>query len=94
VIFQDSRYQNGTVTAVLHSDGVYHTAVFPPVPAEPATYITIRTMAGDDYTKIAGRAYGDPELWWHVAYANPQIFFPDQIPVNTLVVVPDMGSIA
>ena len=93
MIFQDSRYQTGTVTPVLDSDGSYKTAVFPPTFEPPATFVTIRTAANTDLPTVANAAYGDPELWWHIAAANPQIFFPDNIPVNTLLIVPDLGSL-
>lgn len=93
MIFQDSRYQTGTITAVLDDDGRYKTAVFPPSFDPPGTFTTIRAVAGVSLSTVAHAAYGDPELWWHIAAANPQIFYPDDIPANTLLIVPDLGSL-
>lgn len=43
--------------------------------------------------QLAARYYGDPEMWWVIAVANPEIFYPEDIPPGTIVRIPDAPAI-
>lgn len=43
---------------------------------------------GDTFDLLANRILGDPTKWWSIADINPQIPFPDQIPVGTTIRIP------
>lgn len=44
---------------------------------------------GDRLDTLAAQHFGDPELFWVIANANPEVFYPDQIPVGTVLRIPD-----
>tara|TARA_Y100000592_G_C5429178_1_gene297384 strand:+ start:429 stop:773 length:345 start_codon:yes stop_codon:yes gene_type:complete len=51
----------------------YRSPVFPPMNAGVAKNFTSERYIwklGDKYYKIADRAYGDPKLWWAIAWFN------------------------
>lgn len=50
--------------------------------------MTIVTIAGDTFDKVAARVLGDSTQYWKIAGLNPDIRFPDTIPVGTKLVVP------
>lgn len=39
--------------------------------------------------QIAAAYYGDPESWWVIAVANPELFYPERIEAGTLIRIPD-----
>jgi nucleoid-associated protein YgaU len=67
----------------------------------PTAKITRKVLAfryqtaiqGDRFDTLAYREYGDPLLWWVLAQANPEIFYPDEIPVGTVIRIPSAASI-
>jgi hypothetical protein len=50
---------------------------------------TVRAAPGDRMADISRRHLGDPRLWWVVAAANPQVFYPLDIVEGGVVVIPD-----
>lgn len=50
--------------------------------------MTITTVYGDTFDKIAARILGDSTQYWKIAGLNPTIRFPDLIPVGTTIIVP------
>lgn len=84
MITAGSRYEQGMTT----KDG---TAVKVAVKSDP--FVAKRTMKiisvyGDTFDKIAARVLQDSTQWWKVAGLNPNVRFPDQIPVGTTIIVP------
>ena len=43
---------------------------------------------GERLEQIAHRYYRDPEMWWVLAIANPEILYPDRIPGGTELRIP------
>jgi nucleoid-associated protein YgaU len=95
VIFEDSRYENDTIDSVLGSDGAYHSTIFHTAEAvEDIPIASTHVVAmNEDFTTLAWQVFGDPELWWVVADANPQVIYPDEIPVGTVVMIPDVSTL-
>jgi nucleoid-associated protein YgaU len=54
----------------------------------PVSYNTYVTKSGDTFALIATRVYGTPEDFWRIADINPQVVFPDEIPVGTNIRIP------
>lgn len=50
--------------------------------------MTITTVYGDTFDKVAARVLGDSTQYWKIAGLNPNIRFPDVIPTGTKLVVP------
>ena len=51
-------------------------------------YSTYTARDGDTFEGLAIRLYRDPSQYWRVADANPQVKFPDRIPVGTQLRLP------
>ncbi|MCA1781565.1 MAG: LysM peptidoglycan-binding domain-containing protein [Dermatophilaceae bacterium] len=48
---------------------------------------------GERLDQIAFRYYRDPNMWWVIAVANPEILYPDSIPGGTEVRIPLASSL-
>lgn len=46
------------------------------------------SKAGDTFDTIATRIYRDPSQYWRIANLNPQVKFPNEIPVGTQLRIP------
>lgn len=51
-------------------------------------YTTYVSKAGDTFDNIATRIYRDPTQYWRIANLNPQVKFPNEIPVGTYLRIP------
>lgn len=51
-------------------------------------YITHVTQSNESFSSLAGKYLNNEKLYWYIADQNPQIRFPDLIPVGTLVRIP------
>lgn len=91
MIFQGSRYEGAVVTTV-KSDRGYSTVVFREF-KQPGLVGEFIIRENETLMDLAHRAYGDAELWWHIADANPELLYPDQIPAGTVVKVPNVATL-
>lgn len=88
-IYEESRYDTADIQAVQGSDGVFRATIIPTrdiVP--PVDYTVHRVVDGDRLDQLAAIAYDDPEFWWVIADANPQVFYPDDLVPGTLIKIP------
>lgn len=51
-------------------------------------YLTHVTESNESFTTLAGKYLSNEKLYWYIADQNPQIRYPDLIPVGTLVRIP------
>jgi len=51
-------------------------------------YFTHVTESNESFASLAGKYLYNEKLYWYIADQNPQIRFPDLIPVGTLVRIP------
>lgn len=94
MIFQDSRYEAADIVPVQDAQGAWHATILPPpVPGIPTGFDSYRVVQGDRFDIIANAAYGDPELWWHIADANPEVFYPDDLPIGVILKVPRLQAL-
>lgn len=92
MIFAGSRYETADVTPVADAQGVYRATVIPTrTVAETTDYTEHRVRVGDRMDTLARIAYGDPEMWWRIADANPQLAYPDQLVPGALIKIPRAG---
>ena len=88
-IFETSRYETANVVPVAGADDVYRATVFPTrTVTPPDTYTVHRVIYGERLDTLAALAYGDPELWWIIADANPDANYPDDLVPGALLKIP------
>jgi nucleoid-associated protein YgaU len=51
-------------------------------------YITHVSREGDSFESLAARYLGAAIFYWRIADINPQVIFPDMIPVGTTIRIP------
>lgn len=90
MIYAGSRYEDDPVDRVL-VDGVYTPTIYhaPPPVLQGFAYSVYLSEYGTRLDALAASIYGDPELGWVIANANPELLYPDQIPVGTVLRIPD-----
>jgi nucleoid-associated protein YgaU len=54
------------------------------------TYAEYRWQAGDRLDALAMEYYRDPERWWIIAEANPEVLDIQNIPAGTVLRVPSV----
>jgi nucleoid-associated protein YgaU len=59
-------------------------------PQASVTYYLYTSREGDTFDIIASRFFNDPERYWEIADINPQVEWPDQIPVGTIIRIPQL----
>ena len=57
-------------------------------PKIASAYNVYVTKEGETFDRIAERIYGDSTQYWRIADLNPQVQFPDTIPMNSYIRVP------
>ena len=55
---------------------------------ESTRVLSVVTKEGQTMQTLAALHLGDPNLYWRIADLNPQIAFPDSIPMGTRLRVP------
>ena len=90
MIYAGSRYEDDPVDRV-EVDGVYTPTVYhaPPPLVQGFSFALHVAEYGTRLDTLASSFYGDPELSWVIANANPEVLYPDQIPVGTVLRIPD-----
>jgi hypothetical protein len=51
-------------------------------------YFTHVTESNESFTSLAAKYLNNEKLYWYIADQNPQIRFPDLIPVGTIIRIP------
>lgn len=51
-------------------------------------YTTYISRDGDSFEKLAARHLGGSVFYWRIAELNPQVPFPDRIPLGTRIRIP------
>lgn len=91
-IYQGSRYERSPVVTI-HSDRGWRPAVLREVPVPTSSYIEVVAREFETIEQLAARTLGDPEQWWRIADANPDLLYPDRIPAGTVVRIPGGNSL-
>lgn len=89
MIYLGSRYEDADITYVLDGriGSTRATAFRAPVQAE--TEVRYWYWRQEDRIDIlATQYYGEPDLWWRIMDANPEILDPLSIPIGTKIRIP------
>lgn len=85
-VFPGSRYEVIPVSRLPHRDKRVPAVLERFTPA--VRYYAFYTVKGTErLDQIAQKYYSDPTLWWKIADANPEIFFPTPEP-GSIIRVP------
>jgi nucleoid-associated protein YgaU len=93
-IFQGSRYEFEAVERVPHFKKTGNIGYFYSVFSTPVGEIIFQFSShivedGDRLEALAGLYYDNSELWHVIAYANPEILYPDNLTPGSLIRIPD-----
>lgn len=92
MILSNSRYRKqGVAVLVTQASGVKRMAVYAQRYARQreVNYRYRTAIFGDRFDNLAYQYYGDSTLWWVLAAANPEVFYPDEIPAGVVLRIPD-----
>lgn len=89
MIYLGSRYEDADIAYVLDGRvGTTRATAFRS-PVEVETDVRYWFWREEDRIDvIATRYYGEPDLWWRIADANPEILDPLNIPIGTKIRIP------
>lgn len=59
-----------------------------PKPKSDATYSLHRVVEGDTLLNLAARTLGSDRRWWEIADINPQVKYPEDLEVGSLLRLP------
>lgn len=54
----------------------------------PITYYQYVSRQGDTFERLAAKLFNDGRRYWEIADINPQVQYPDNIPVGTILRIP------
>jgi len=55
---------------------------------DPVPYTQYVVQDGESFESLAARIFNDGKRYWEIAKINPQVEFPDYIPVGTVIRLP------
>ncbi|NBS70972.1 LysM peptidoglycan-binding domain-containing protein [bacterium] len=64
------------------------TVVSTRLPSSVPNYSTYTVRDSETFQSISTKVLGTPLLYWRIADINPQVPFPDTIPVGTVIRIP------
>jgi len=90
MIFSDSRYATGTIFKAFDSrKNNYQITVFRNFPEESASFYYYTWVEGDRMDILANQFFGNPAMWWTIMDYNPEIIDTFDIPVGTVIRIPN-----
>lgn len=95
MILEGSRYAQARIVRVTLGDGKFQWAVLNErrSTSQQVTYLYRTAKQGDRFDILAAREYGNAQMWWVLARANPEVFYPEEIPAGAVIRIPDAASL-
>lgn len=84
-----SRYTTAAIQTVEAPDGTRQEMRVPFPRSRLITFTFYQTRQNDRVDTLAFFYFGDPTLWWMLANANPEILDWTDIPVGTVLRIPN-----
>ena len=94
MIYANSRYQSSQLLFTSDGSGSIRRVVEFPRP-RPLAFSAQRHVVRE-YERLdllAARYFGDPDLWWVIAEANPEVFYPEDIEPGTSLRIPSAPAL-
>lgn len=91
-VFDGSRYESALALRVPDAAGEVRPALYSVIAplSSGMNYRTYVVLEGDRLDLLAYRLYGDPQLWWVIANANPEYLFPDDLTPGSTIRLPTL----
>ncbi len=89
MIYANSRYTTATLRTVDAGETTRREMRVPLPASRRLAYTLYRIHAGDRIDLLAADSFGDPSLWWMIANANPEILDWMNLPVGTVIRIPN-----
>lgn len=91
-IHGDSRYAEGRVPFKAHDSrtNTYQATVMRSFPYQTNQFYYYVWLDNDRIDKVAYKLTGDEQFWWRIMDFNPEIIDPLNIPVNSLLRIPNV----
>lgn len=88
MISELSRYAEARIQYV-DSDRGHQPALYPgPIFYNGQRYQVYVVSEGEEFAMLARRFYKDPGLYWRIADANPQVFYPEDLVAGSVLRIP------
>ena len=88
MILVGSRYMGQPVLTVPTAALGNCVAVFGPSPGVVSAFTYYTVGQGERFDTIAAMIYGQPTLWWRIADANPEVWYPDNLVAGSIIRIP------
>lgn len=88
MIFEDSRYALEPIIRVQAADGVTRPTIYPDGGPTNPPFHNYTVVDGDRFDTLAAKFLNSPELWWHIADANPEVFYPEDLVPGSIIRIP------
>lgn len=79
---------NSSSRYTTYKDPITSTLLAVPKDVSSEQYTSYVSKDGDTFDNLATRVYRDPTQYWRIANLNPQVKFPNEIPVGTQLRIP------
>lgn len=89
MILADSRYQTSVLITVDAGETTRQEMRVALPTGREVSYTFYRTDSGDRPDLLADDFLGDPNLWWVIADINPEVMDWTELPVGTVIRVPN-----
>lgn len=94
MIFEGSRYEDVPIQRIEDAEGVYRPTIIMRLPYPYQFYYsTYVVVEGDRLDILASRFLGDPEQWWRLALANPELDYPDELTAGQTLRIPNASRL-
>lgn len=92
MIFLDSRYADGKISRPFNTlRKTYELTVLRDFPNVLTSFISYQWTEGDRIDVVSVRFFGEPEFWWKIMDANPEIINAFEIPNGTILRIPSVS---
>jgi hypothetical protein len=91
-VFTNSRYYSQPILRLVAPNGLTLPTIFrTPPPIGSGTYLHYTVVEGDRFDRLAYTYYQDQTLWWVIADANPEVFYPDLLVEGSIIRIPQQS---
>lgn len=95
MIFAHSRYETSSQVTVKGGRDLERRLVVEAPRFYPTQFTSRKHVVSGEQRldQISAMYFGDPEMWWVIAAANPEVFFPENLTPGTVLRIPDVPPV-
>lgn len=88
MILVGSRYMGQPVLTVPTASEGSQATVFGSSPGSIGAFTYYTVKQGERFDTIASIIFGQPTMWWRIADANPEVWYPDNLVPGSIIRIP------